>query len=126
MAWKADLAGWGNGTPVVWGDHVFVTGADPQAEALKALCLDRRTLAPGGRHPHLDPLPVVQAPRRPPLHLALHPHPPLLQPAPELLLAAAPLLQPPWLHPLSPAAAGRPVGGSDSGRYRISPLRAPA
>ena len=28
MAWKAKLSHIGNGSPIVWGEHVFVTGAD--------------------------------------------------------------------------------------------------
>jgi len=28
VAWKAKLSHIGNGSPIVWGEHVFVTGAD--------------------------------------------------------------------------------------------------
>lgn len=43
IAWTAALPGPGAGTPVIWNDHVFVTGADPDRDVLKALCFDRKT-----------------------------------------------------------------------------------
>jgi outer membrane protein assembly factor BamB len=40
VAWKAELPGSGGSTPIVWGDHVFVTVQD-RAKKLWALCLSR-------------------------------------------------------------------------------------
>ncbi len=43
IAWTAELPGPSAGTPIIWKDHVFVSGTDPDTERLKALCFDRRT-----------------------------------------------------------------------------------
>jgi outer membrane protein assembly factor BamB len=41
--WKVELPGPGASTPVILGDHVFVTAADPSSKTLRAICLDRKT-----------------------------------------------------------------------------------
>jgi len=41
VVWKAALPGWGNSTPAIWGDALFVTTQDE--ERLLLLCLDRKT-----------------------------------------------------------------------------------
>ncbi|MFP6603369.1 MAG: PQQ-binding-like beta-propeller repeat protein [Pirellulaceae bacterium] len=43
VAWVADLPGASAATPIVWGDHVFVSSTDAKAKTLKAMCLDRKT-----------------------------------------------------------------------------------
>ncbi|MEK7677049.1 MAG: PQQ-binding-like beta-propeller repeat protein [Verrucomicrobiota bacterium] len=43
VAWSLDLPGPSAATPIVWGDHVFISSTDTQAQALLALCLDRKT-----------------------------------------------------------------------------------
>ena len=45
--WKVDLPGVGHSSPVVWGDRVFVTSADPDTAVRHVLCLstaDGKTL----------------------------------------------------------------------------------
>jgi outer membrane protein assembly factor BamB len=42
-AWTADLPGPSAATPVVIGDRVFVSSADPASSTLHALCFDRKT-----------------------------------------------------------------------------------
>jgi len=37
--WKVELPGIGHSSPVVWGDKVFVTSADPDSATLHVLCL---------------------------------------------------------------------------------------
>jgi outer membrane protein assembly factor BamB len=43
IAWTADLPGPGACTPVVWGDHVFLSAADRDRNMLVALALDRKS-----------------------------------------------------------------------------------
>ncbi|MEC9002341.1 MAG: PQQ-binding-like beta-propeller repeat protein [Planctomycetota bacterium] len=43
VAWVADLPGASAATPIIWGDHVFVSTTDAKAKTLKAICLDRKT-----------------------------------------------------------------------------------
>jgi outer membrane protein assembly factor BamB len=43
VRWSADLPGPSAGTPIVWGDYVFVSSAQMQPEDLFAICLDRKT-----------------------------------------------------------------------------------
>jgi outer membrane protein assembly factor BamB len=42
VAWAADLPGPSGATPIVWGDHVFVSSADGAAKRTWAIALDRR------------------------------------------------------------------------------------
>jgi outer membrane protein assembly factor BamB len=42
VAWKASLPGPSASTPVVMGDHVFISGTDTAREKLVAMCFDRR------------------------------------------------------------------------------------
>lgn len=41
LRWKATLSGRGHSTPIIWGDHVFITTAIPYGEAKEALNHDR-------------------------------------------------------------------------------------
>ena len=41
VKWVADLPGPSGATPAVWGDHVFVSSADPKTKKLHAMCFDR-------------------------------------------------------------------------------------
>lgn len=41
LRWKASLPGKGHSTPIVWGDHVFVTTAIPHGETQAAVSHDR-------------------------------------------------------------------------------------
>ena len=43
VAWVTDLPGASAATPIVWGDHVFVSTTDANTKTLKAMCLDRKT-----------------------------------------------------------------------------------
>ena len=43
IAWSAPLPGPGASTPIVCKDSVFISAADPDADQLKVLCLDRTT-----------------------------------------------------------------------------------
>lgn len=43
VAWKVQMPGPSASTPVVWGDKVFVSAGDPQAEKLYAMCIDRNS-----------------------------------------------------------------------------------
>lgn len=43
VRWKATLPGPGASTPIIVGDHVFLTSTDLEREALVAMCLDRAT-----------------------------------------------------------------------------------
>jgi len=38
-AWQVDLLGVGSGSPVIWGDRIFLTSSDPQTAELTVLCL---------------------------------------------------------------------------------------
>ncbi|MEO8425579.1 MAG: PQQ-binding-like beta-propeller repeat protein [Verrucomicrobiota bacterium] len=41
--WSVDLPGPSAATPVIWGDHVFVSTADENSQTLYAVCFDRTT-----------------------------------------------------------------------------------
>ncbi|MCA9197524.1 MAG: PQQ-binding-like beta-propeller repeat protein [Planctomycetales bacterium] len=41
IAWKADLPGPSAATPIIWGDHVFVSSTNLEDDSLWALCLRR-------------------------------------------------------------------------------------
>src|SRR5947209_5582998 len=41
VAWKVELPGWGNSTPIVWGDAVFVTSQ--QDDKLLLVRLEKKT-----------------------------------------------------------------------------------
>ena len=43
VAWVADMPGPSAATPVVAGDHVFVSSTNPAGDELVAICLDRKT-----------------------------------------------------------------------------------
>jgi len=43
IVWKASLPYTGHSSPIVHGDHVFVTGADESSQKRMLLCFDRRT-----------------------------------------------------------------------------------
>lgn len=43
VKWVADMPGSSAGTPIIWGDRVFVTAADTKSGKQAALCLDRKT-----------------------------------------------------------------------------------
>lgn len=43
VRWTADLPGPSAATPIVWGDHVFISSTDDADQSLLALCFDRRT-----------------------------------------------------------------------------------
>ena len=43
VRWSFDLPGTGASTPAVWEDRVFVTSVNPEAKALEAFCIDRKT-----------------------------------------------------------------------------------
>ena len=40
LAWRADIPGIGWSSPIIWGDHVFVTSATPDGTSCHVLCLD--------------------------------------------------------------------------------------
>ncbi len=42
LSWRVDIP-FGDCSPCVWGDFVFVTGSDKKGRQLEILCLDRRT-----------------------------------------------------------------------------------
>ncbi|HTE20818.1 MAG TPA: PQQ-binding-like beta-propeller repeat protein [Armatimonadota bacterium] len=50
VRWSVELPGPSAGTPIVWGDHVFVSSTDPKAEQLLAICVDRKTGAVKWKH----------------------------------------------------------------------------
>ena len=50
VKWAADLPGSSAATPIIYGNNVFVSSADPKNEALVALCLDRLTGKVKWRH----------------------------------------------------------------------------
>lgn len=43
VAWVADLPGTSGATPIIWGDHVFVSSTDEANKSRAALCLDRKS-----------------------------------------------------------------------------------
>ena len=43
IAWRIDLPGPSAATPIVSGDHVFISSSDPAQDMLLALCVDRKT-----------------------------------------------------------------------------------
>ena len=43
VKWSAPLPGPGASTPIVWGNRVFLTSADPEANSLHAICIDRES-----------------------------------------------------------------------------------
>ena len=43
VAWVAELPGASAATPIIWGDHVFVSSTDAKTKSLKAMCFDRKT-----------------------------------------------------------------------------------
>lgn len=47
IAWSFDMAGYGQSSPVVWGDHVFVTSVEgDNKETVRVDCLDLKTGEP--------------------------------------------------------------------------------
>jgi outer membrane protein assembly factor BamB len=50
VRWSTELPGPSAGTPIVWGDHVFLSSIDPKGEALLALGMDRKTGAVRWQH----------------------------------------------------------------------------
>lgn len=42
IAWSADLPGCAASTPIIWEDHVFLSGVDVARNRLQAMCFDRR------------------------------------------------------------------------------------
>lgn len=40
VKWVVDLPGPSGSTPAIWGDHVFVSSADPETKKLHAMCFD--------------------------------------------------------------------------------------
>lgn len=43
VVWRTRVPGRGHGSPVVWGDQVFVPTADEQAETISLVCFDRES-----------------------------------------------------------------------------------
>lgn len=43
VAWSVAMPGPSAATPVVWGDHVFVSSTDLDSKTLQAICLDRKS-----------------------------------------------------------------------------------
>jgi outer membrane protein assembly factor BamB len=43
VAWTVDMPGPSAATPVIWGDHVFVSSTDEGTRELHAICVDRKT-----------------------------------------------------------------------------------
>lgn len=43
VKWAVEMPGMSAATPVIWGDRVFLTAADPKVNKQAALCLDRKT-----------------------------------------------------------------------------------
>src|SRR5438067_13668350 len=42
VRWAAAMPGSSAATPIIWGDHVFVSSADDRNKTMRALCLDRK------------------------------------------------------------------------------------
>ena len=43
VAWSIDLPGPSAATPIIWGDHVFISSANPEEDTIHALCYDRNS-----------------------------------------------------------------------------------
>ena len=43
IAWSADMPGPSAASPIAWGDHVFISSANPEKDSLHALCFDRNS-----------------------------------------------------------------------------------
>jgi len=43
IAWSVDMPGASAATPIISGDHVFLTSSDPTRDLLLAICVDRKT-----------------------------------------------------------------------------------
>ena len=43
VKWTADLPGSSAATPIVWGDHIFLSSGDEKTKGMRALCLDRKS-----------------------------------------------------------------------------------
>jgi outer membrane protein assembly factor BamB len=43
VKWATEMPGPSAATPIVWGDHVFVSSSDPKEQTLLAMALDRKT-----------------------------------------------------------------------------------
>ena len=43
VKWVADLPGPSGASPIIWGDHVFVSSANPETKKLHAMCFDRKS-----------------------------------------------------------------------------------
>ena len=43
VKWVADLPGPSGATPAIWGDHVFISAANPDTKKLHAMCFDRKS-----------------------------------------------------------------------------------
>ena len=43
VIWSVKMDGPSAGTPIVWGEHVYVSSSNPDAERLMANCYDRGT-----------------------------------------------------------------------------------
>ncbi len=50
VRWATELPGPSASTPVIWGEHVFLSSTEPAADQLLALCLDRKTGKEKWRH----------------------------------------------------------------------------
>ena len=74
MAWVCPLPGEGAGTPIVWGERVFVTAHDSKSKELQAICVNRKDgkilwtksvgaalqkSSPTGKNTHASPSPVT-------------------------------------------------------------------
>ena len=43
VAWSVDLPGIGSATPIVSGNHVFMSSTDKDSKSVVAICFDRKT-----------------------------------------------------------------------------------
>src|SRR6476646_9593781 len=43
VVWKTPVPGRGHGSPIVWGDRIFLTTADEAAQTQRVLAFDRKT-----------------------------------------------------------------------------------